>query len=155
MTFCVGACAQADVQQIFEAERAFGQKAVAEGVREAFLEILADDAVLFRPGPVSGKEYWKTRESGRARLFRQASYVDVSSNGKLAYTTGTWEYYPSGKADSAAEFGQYVTIWEKRLDGKFRASVDIITEHEKLDSGRTMFDFCVTVCRRFSESVRS
>jgi hypothetical protein len=98
---------------------------------------LADDAVIFRPGAVNGKEFWKLRaDSPTERLVRKMSYTDIASNGLLGYTTGSWELYPQGQAKPATKFGQYVTVWEKRLGG-FRPTLDIVITHDQIPGSDT------------------
>ena len=102
-------------------------------MRSAFLEFLGDDAVVFQPHPMNGKNYWTARSNDTSRqLIRTTTYSDISSNGLLGYTTGNWRLYHKGKSESEASFGQYVTIWERKPDGRFQASVDIAISHEKM-----------------------
>src|SRR4051812_3029105 len=49
------------VRALVDAERNFSQAGQEKGTRAAFLEFLADDAIVFRPGPVNGKEVWSKR----------------------------------------------------------------------------------------------
>lgn len=138
LLFSVSVFAQTDLQQMLETERAFELAAEENGTKSAFLEFLADDAVIFRPAAVNGREFWKlAEESSPATLSRKSTYADIAANGLLGYTTGNWRLYPKGKSESLAKFGQYVTIWEKKPDGKFRASLDIMTVHEKLPFSET------------------
>jgi len=131
--FCVDVFAQTDLQRMIDTEKAFARAVAEKGMKSAFLEILADDSVIFRPTAVNGREFWKAREDfSPALLIRHPTYADIAANGLLGYTTGNWEFYPKGKTGSMTEFGQYVTIWEKKQDGKFRASVDIGITQEKI-----------------------
>ena len=118
--------AQSDVQPIFDAEKAFEQTAAQDGIKAAYLRHLADDSIIFRPAAVNGKEFWKTNELGvGAVLVRNPFYADVAANGLMGFITGSWELYPKGRTGARTDFGEYVTIWEKKPDGKFRASLDI------------------------------
>ena len=58
----------------------------------AFLEYLADDGIVFRPGPVPGKEWIAAHEpaSGRLEWVPVAAAVDCSAT--LAVSTGRWRY---------------------------------------------------------------
>ena len=133
LLLCFCAFGQAPVDQLFAAERAFAEAAAVNEVRAAFLSVLADDAVIFRPEAVNGREYWSSREAASpARLIRRPSFADISSNGMLGYTTGAVEFHPKGGPDAQSKYGQYVTIWEKKIDGKFRVSLDIGISHEHL-----------------------
>jgi ketosteroid isomerase-like protein len=131
------AFAQSDRQKMFDAEKALSQAAADRGVKSAFLDFLADDAILFLPTAVNGKDYWKLHDEPTTQLVRNMTFGDVSSNGRLGYTTGNWRLYQKGKSESGAEFGQYVTVWEKKPDGNFRASLDIRIRHEKLSFKET------------------
>lgn len=118
---------------MFDTEKEFGKALIERGIRSAFLDYLTEDAVLFRPNPVEGRVFWKVRgDTAPAMLIRRPTYADIASNGKLGYTTGNWVLYPTGRPDALTQFGQYVTIWEKKSDDKFHASVDIDITHKKL-----------------------
>lgn len=133
-----GVSAQSDLQQLYDAERAFDQAAAEKGMKSAFLDVLSDDSVVFRPSAVNGKEFWRARnDPTTALLIRVPIFADISSNGLLGYTTGNWEFHPQGKGDARVEYGQYVTVWEKRPDGKFRATLDMVVTHEKLSPAET------------------
>lgn len=134
LILCAIGYGQSDLQKMFDTEREFARAAAERGVKPGYLEFLAEDSVIFRPDPVNGKEFWKARnEPTVARLIRRPIYADISSSGMLGYTTGYWELRPKGKVDSATEFGQYVTIWEKKQDGTYRATVDINVKHDRID----------------------
>jgi hypothetical protein len=129
---CTGAFGQSDLQQMFSAEKRFLQSAADKGMQSAFLDILAGDSVIFNPEAVNGREYWSNRiESPAATIVRVPIFGDISSNGALGYTMGDWRKHPKGKSAAFAEFGQYVTVWEKRGD-KFIASLDMGITHDKL-----------------------
>lgn len=125
--------AQSELQQLNSAQRAFEKAADETGIRSAFLEFLTADAIVFNPRAVNGLEFWKGRtDDGSTSVVRNATFSDIAANGMLGYTTGNWRTYQKGKSESAARFGQYVTVWEKQPDGKFRISLDIAVTHEKL-----------------------
>lgn len=130
--FCRSAFAQADMEQMLAAEKVFVQSAAAKGIKTAFLEVLASDSVIFHPEAVNGREYWsKRQDSPASTLVRVPTFGDISYNGMLGYTMGDWRSYPKGKSEAFADFGQYVTVWEKR-NGKFVASLDIGIKHDRL-----------------------
>src|SRR5258708_3763385 len=134
LVFCGNVLAQSDLQQMYGAERSFDQIAEASGMRAAFLDFLASDAVVFRPNPVNGIGFWKSQSESAASLIliRNSTYADISSNGLLGYTMGSWQSYPKGNRDKLSKFGQFVTIWEKKPDGKFLASLDIGIIHDEI-----------------------
>jgi ketosteroid isomerase-like protein len=135
---CSPVFAQADLDKLVETDSAFDRLASQRGTRTAFLQYLSDDATLFRPDPINGKQYWKDRKDNpNERMVRSVTFGDISANGILGYTTGNWRIDQKGKDDSYSKFGQYVTIWEKRKDGKYYATVDIGITHEKLPPAET------------------
>lgn len=123
--------AQSDLENLVNTEKSFAKFAAEKGTKSAFLEFLADDGIIFNPTATNGKEVWKAKKDSSALLAWNPTFADISSDGKLGYTTGDWEFRPNGKADKPTAFGQYVTLWQKQLDGKFKAILDIGISHEK------------------------
>src|SRR5580765_7016673 len=105
-------------------ERDFAKAAATKGTRDAFLEFLADDGVLFQPGPVNGKKFWTERQPRKGLLSWEPIFADVSRAGDLGYTTGPWEFRPNGADDQPVAFGQYFTIWKKQSDGSWKFVLD-------------------------------
>ncbi len=137
LLFYTAAFPQADLQQMFAAEKAFVQSAADKGIKTAFLEVLASDSVIFHPEAVNGRDYWSKRtDSPTSTLVRVPKFGDISYNGALGYTMGNWRSYPKGKSEAFADFGQYVTVWERRGD-KFVATLDIGISHDKLPFSET------------------
>ncbi|MEO8042539.1 MAG: hypothetical protein ABI646_08020 [Acidobacteriota bacterium] len=129
---------QTDLRPLVEVQSSFEQTSAEHGRRTAFLAFLGDDSIVFEPGPRDGKEYWRSRQTDEASvLVRSLTYSDISANGLLGYTTGNWRIYQKDKSEGLAKFGQYVTIWEKRPDGRFRAGVNIEISHPKLSFADT------------------
>jgi len=116
---------------LVEMEHAFAQAAATKGTRDAFLEFLADDGIIFQPGPVNGKKFWSERPSRKGLLSWEPIFADVSRAGDLGYTTGPWEFRPNGPDDQPIAFGQYFTIWKKQRDGSWKAVLDRGVSSEK------------------------
>ena len=116
---------------LVEMEHAFAQTAATKGTRDAFLECLADDGIIFQPGPVNGKKFWRERPSRKGSLSWEPIFADVSRAGDLGYTTGPWEFRPNGPDDQPIAFGQYFTIWKKQRDGSWKAVLDRGVASEK------------------------
>jgi len=109
---------------VVEMEHAFAKAAATKGTRDAFIEFLADDGIVFQPGPVNGKKFWTARERRKGLLSWEPEYADVSRAGDLGWTTGPWEFRPNGPEDKPVAFGQYFTIWKKQNDGSWKAVLD-------------------------------
>jgi ketosteroid isomerase-like protein len=120
-----------DLENLVKTEKSFANTAFEKSVRQAFLEFLADDGVVFQPAAVNGKNFWQARPESPALLAWNPVWADISANGKIGYTTGDWDFRPKGKDDDPVAFGQYITIWKKQADGKFKAVLDIGTSHKK------------------------
>lgn len=133
--FVADSVAQVSVDELLEAEKKFVKEAETRGSRNAFLDVLTPDATLFYPEPVNGHMFWKDQpDKSETEIFvRVPVFGDVAFNGKLGYTMGNWRVYQKGKSESFAEFGQYVSVWEKRND-QFLIGLDIRTSHEKLSA---------------------
>src|SRR3954449_2738641 len=109
---------------LVQMERDFARTAATKGTRDAFLEFLADDGVLFQPGPVNGKKFWTERQPRKGLLSWEPVFADISRAGDLGYTTGPWEFRANGPDDQPVAFGQYFTIWKKQADGGWKAVLD-------------------------------
>jgi ketosteroid isomerase-like protein len=109
-----------------DTERAFSRLSQQQGMRAAFLAYLADDAVIFRPGPVTGRPFIEARPSPAIELTWRPVYVEVAASGDLGYTTGPYEVRGSDPADRRVkEQGYYVTMWRKEADGAWKVVADV------------------------------
>lgn len=119
----------AALNALVETERAFSRTAVAKGIREAFLSYLADDGLVFRPGPVNGKESWRGRKEVAGMLTWEPVFADVSRAGDLGYTTGPWEFREKTLADKPVAYGYYITLWRRQPDGTYKFALDYGTDN--------------------------
>src|SRR6266478_4595379 len=164
---CIAFAQKGDVRQanrlaVVEAERAFARAAATKGTRDAFLEFLGGDGIIFQPGPVNGKQFWQARASRKgllswepiladdARLFRENSFpavgkqaalallstkkgilrwqptmADISHSGDLGYTYGTYDL-KGASADQKPEHGNYVRVWKRQMNGRWKVVIDIL-----------------------------
>ncbi len=126
--------AQSFLQAMYDSERAFGQAVAEKGVKPAFLEFLADDAVIFRPEAVNGPEFLRSQsDRPPGVLKRTVTAGDISSNGMLGFTTGEWTLTQRTKTLSFDRVGQYATVWQKRQDGRYKAILDIEITHDPFE----------------------
>jgi ketosteroid isomerase-like protein len=113
-----------DLRAIVETERSFARAASEKGIRDSFLDFLAEDSVLFRPQPVPGRK-WMLEHPPAAGLLRwRPVFAEVSAAGDLGYTTGPYEFYKQPGDAVAASCGNYFTIWKKQSNGKWKALID-------------------------------
>ena len=115
---------QAALNAVVAAEQAFSKASVEKGTRAAFLQYLADDSVVFAPGPVSGKDTWQSRPAQPSLLSWHPVQADVSLAGDLGYTTGPWELRSRDKSDPKVVRGFYTTVWRRQADGSYKVQFD-------------------------------
>ncbi len=123
--------AQDNAQKVYDTERAFERTVAENGIRDGFIEFLSPLGVLFRPGPVNGRESWRSRPPSPAALTWNPFKIEVSSNGALGYSIGNSIYRPKGKTDTDEIHGHYLTIWTRQPNGDYRAALDAGVNHPK------------------------
>jgi ketosteroid isomerase-like protein len=121
---------QAALDAVVGSEHAFAKMAAEKGVKEAFLEYLADDAVMLLPEPLPAKESLRSWPNPPEVLTWYPIHADVSLAGDLGYTTGPSERRAK-KTDPTARHGFYVTVWKRRPDGTYRAAFDTGTANNE------------------------
>src|SRR5687768_6980582 len=111
-----------DAGKLVAQDEAFARAARERGNRAAFLEYLAEDSVILRPGEVAGRESWQEARNDRTVLQWYPSRAVVATSGDFGYTLGPWA---SGKRGARQQtFGHYVKIWRREPDGALRAVFD-------------------------------
>lgn len=118
-----------DFDDMVAAERAFAADASARGTRAAFLAALADDGLVFAPGPGSGQRTWEARPDNKNRLEWAPELAEISASGDLGYTSGPWRFTADG-AEKPSGFGHFFTIWRKGADGKWKVLIDHGISHK-------------------------
>ena len=115
---------------IVEVEGSFARAAAQNGTRDAFLEFLAEDGVIFRPGPVNGAEWFAGNEASPGLLSWRPTYAEVARYDDIGYTTGPWELRREGSESDAVTHGHYVSIWRRGPEGKWRLLLDTGISHD-------------------------
>lgn len=82
-------------------------------MKAAFLAYLADDGLIFRPGPVNGKEFWQKRDWRNATLEWRPTFADVAASGDLGWTMGPTVFTPPPNLDQPPTYGHFVSVWRK------------------------------------------
>jgi ketosteroid isomerase-like protein len=129
--FAVSVPAQNVHQQIVDTERAFAKMVAEKGTRDGFMEFLAPVSVMFMPDIVNGRDAWKARQPSPESLTWNPVWVDVASNGAIAYSVGNSQYRAKGKDDPQVVYGHYLSVWMKQPNGSYRAELDAGINHEK------------------------
>jgi ketosteroid isomerase-like protein len=140
----IGAVAQNNRQDkeltaLVENEQAFSRTSEEKGIRESFTEFIAEDGILFRPGPVVGKQWMKDHplppSDKRPVLTWQPTFAGISRAGDMGYTTGPWQYKSDIKDAKPIAFGDFMTVWKKQADGSWKFAVDLGVSHPDPKTG--------------------
>lgn len=118
-----------NLQSLVDAERAFARMAKEKNTRDAFLANLIDESISFSPGITKAKPFWEKLKPGTDWLYWQPVYADISASGDFGYTTGPWHFSKS-KKDTPTAFGEYITVWRKQADGKWKILIDAGINHD-------------------------
>ncbi|HQU84194.1 MAG TPA: hypothetical protein PKY59_13750 [Pyrinomonadaceae bacterium] len=130
--FSLNISAQTEAQKIYETEKAFERASAEKSINQAFIEFTAPDGVCFLTGaPSNCREFWKQTPASAAFLTWNPTFIDISSNGLFAVSTGNSIYRAKGKDDANASYGEYLTVWQRQPDNSYKAVVDIGVSHEK------------------------
>ena len=116
--------------KLVEAEKTFARTSVANGTKAAFLGVLADDAIIFRPTAVPGRKWFQENPPASSQLNWAPEFADIALAGDLGYTTGPFEVRRTAK-DEPVAFGHYVTLWRKDANGDWKVVIDNGTSHER------------------------
>jgi ketosteroid isomerase-like protein len=112
----------AAVPDVIATDREFAQAALESGMRVAYDQYLAVDAVLFRPLPVRARDWLDTHEPATGRLEWAPALAETACDSSLAVTLGNWSY--TAKDSLVADTGQYLTAWRLSAGGEWRIVLD-------------------------------
>ncbi len=120
------------LEELLAAEKNFANISAEKGTRTAFLENLADDAILFKRALVNGKEFWNQMPEDEGKLAWSPQFADISSGGDFGYTTGPFQIFKN-RTDTQPEIGgHYISVWQKK-DGVWKVLIDGGTGHQPVD----------------------
>jgi ketosteroid isomerase-like protein len=123
------------LQSMVDAERGFSKMSVEQGMKEAFLANLAEDAIVFQPLPVNGRKVWEPRNRPAATLIWEPSFAEVAAAGDLGYTTGPFELRPPAEANQPILHGHFHSVWRRSPGGPWKVAVDIGGIHDPQQPG--------------------
>lgn len=138
LAFCSGHLVFADaaLDELLEADRAFAAAALERGTSAALLEYLAPGAVLFRPVAVDGHEWLADHAPASGRLQWSPAAAAVSCDGATGVTAGPWVYVEP--EDSQRDVGYYVSLWRRDGAGGWRVAVDHGVDGAEPDGGSVL-----------------
>src|SRR3954462_12901778 len=128
LAFAEEPTAEQSLNTVVESETRFAAMAQEQNTRAAFLEFLAPDAIVFRPGPVNGPELWKKRPENYIALSWKPLFAAIARSADLAYTTGPAEWREKKEDEKPYGYAQFVSIWKKQKDGSWKVALDVGNE---------------------------
>ena len=122
------------VRALVDAEKKFYQTGQEKGTRAAFIEFLAEDGIIFRPGPVNGKEAWSKRPESGLDLVWEPTFAAIARSADFGYDTGPAKWRAKKTDPKFTGFGHFISIWKKQQDGSWKVALDCGIEHTKSDA---------------------
>jgi ketosteroid isomerase-like protein len=119
MSDCGGA---GGLKNLLETEYAFAEQARA-GVRAAFLEYLADDALVLQPNPVPGRAAYLAAKENADSLQWYPAAAAVADSDDLGFTAGPWIYTAAAGGGRQLQ-GHFVTVWKRDALCRWRVEFD-------------------------------
>lgn len=117
------------VRAMVEAEKKFYETGQEKGTRAAFLAFLAEDGIVFRPGPLNGKEVWGKREETGFDLVWEPTFAAIARSADFGYDTGPAKWRANKKEEKFSGHGQFISIWKKQKDGSWKVALDVGIEN--------------------------
>ena len=116
--------AEPGARAIADADIAFAQRAIAAGTRAAFLEYLADSAVLLNPSPHPAKAATEEGPAPGAPLRWRPDLASLSGGGDFGWTSGPFLAWTKSTDEPPSVAGQYFTAWRRMEDDAWRVVID-------------------------------
>ena len=112
-----------DKIEMLEADRAFAGMSEQKGIKQAYLEYIDSNGVLLRPSqiPLLGADavdYLIQLNDSNYTLKWEPNGGAVAKSGEMGYTYGIYALKPSAR--DTILYGNYVNIWKKQADGKWK-----------------------------------
>lgn len=148
---------QTPLQEMVKTEQTFSKMAEEKNTRDAFMEFIADDGLLFRPGAVNGKKWMQEHpvppSDKKPLLAWQPSFAGIAASGDMGFTTGPWEFKGDIKDAQPSGYGHFVTVWKKQADGSWKFAVDLGISHPQSGGPQTPWEPTETATNTSAKTV--
>lgn len=116
---------EAALQEMVDTDMAFSEASAKNGMKKAFLEYIADDAVLLRPGylPIvegDAIEFLHAQEDTSFTMTWEPKGGDIAASQDMGFTYGVYKV----QTKDTTLNGTYLSIWKKQKDGKWKFVLD-------------------------------
>lgn len=115
------------IKEIFNSEKAFEKMCAEKGIAEAFYFFADDSAVIKREndtliiGKEQIKEYYDKEFYKTAKVNWAPEFIDVSEDGRLAYTYGKYLWVSKDEKGNDVEYrGVFHTVWKRQIDNTWK-----------------------------------
>lgn len=122
------------LRAMVEAEKKFYETGQEKGTRAAFLEFLAEDGIIFRPGPLNGRESWTKRTETGFDLVWEPTFAAIARSADFGYDTGPAKWRANKQEAKFSGYGHFISIWKKQKDGSWKVALDVGIENMKSDA---------------------
>ncbi|EHQ28481.1 DUF4440 domain-containing protein [Mucilaginibacter paludis] len=119
---------KAEVKTVVEAEQSFDKTVAKKGIKDGFLSVVDDEAIVFKPNAVNAKDFYGNIDKQPGILSWQPKLARISANGDLAFTAGPY-IYQNNKSDTDKVYGHYVSIWRVNSENKLKLLIDLGVQH--------------------------
>ena len=122
------------LKAMLASETQFSDLCLEKGIRHAFLEYLAEDAIVLQPDPLPGRDWYTSAPDMGIQLEWYPVHATISNSGELGYTTGPWiSSRITAPGDTVHYYGEFVTVWQLQNDGRWLVLIDGGNSHTKPD----------------------
>lgn len=157
LAISVAAQGQSALHEMVKTEQAFSKTAEEKNTRDAFMDFIADDGLLFRPGAVNGKKWMLEHpvppSDKKPLLAWQPAFAGMSASGDMGFTTGPWEFKGDIKDETPSGYGHFVTVWKKQTDGSWKFVVDLGISHAQSGGPQTLWQPADTKMKTVAKNV--
>jgi ketosteroid isomerase-like protein len=117
--------------ELLQQDIAFSTLSLKVGIKNAYLEFADSNAVFLKPNslPIEDADaidYIISLDDKDFDFRWEPQRAKVASSGDLGYTYGIYEI--KSKVDTNALTGNYVTVWRKQVDGKWKFTLQSSNE---------------------------
>ncbi|MEY4540331.1 MAG: hypothetical protein RLZZ306_2088 [Bacteroidota bacterium] len=121
-----------EIQKIIQNEKAFAQASIDKGTKNAFLEFLSKESMIFdKSMPANGLEYWQNIDF-KGVMTWQPIIAEIAGSSDLGYTVGNYQFHNTTAEEKPSSFGSFVTLWKKQADNSWKAAIDMGIPHDEV-----------------------
>lgn len=124
----------AQLKDIIDAEENFNKQVARKGIKDGFLAVVDNDAIVFRPEKLNAKAYFEKSGKLPGKLSWTPKVTRISANGDLAFTAGPYVLKGDDKNDEDnVTYGEYLSVWRRDLNDNLKLLIHIDIAHPEPD----------------------